>query len=40
MHNLHEFALATQAAEYLVGMAGLLLLIPFWRILNKTPRSR
>jgi hypothetical protein len=37
-HNLHEFALATQAGEYLVGLLGLLLFIPFWRLLMKPPR--
>lgn len=39
MHNLHEFALASQAAEYIIGLLGLLLFVPFWRILHK-PSSR
>jgi hypothetical protein len=34
MHTYYEFTLVTQAGEYLVGIVGLLLFVPFWKALN------
>lgn len=34
MDNLHDFSLVTQAAEYIVGMIGLLLFIPLWKLVS------
>ncbi len=38
MHNFWEFTVVTQAGEYLVGIIGLLLFVPFWKGLNRPKR--
>jgi hypothetical protein len=38
-YNAHEFSLASQAWEYLVGLAGLVGFFLLWRFLNK-PRKQ
>jgi hypothetical protein len=38
MTNLHDFSLAAQFGEYVVGLAGLLLFIPLWKLITK-PRK-
>lgn len=35
MNSMQDFALATQAAEYLVGMTGLIVFIFLWKALSK-----
>lgn len=34
MDNLHDFSLLTQAVEYIVGLVGLLLFIPLWKLVS------
>lgn len=35
MNSMQDFALLTQAAEYIVGMIGLLLFALLWKALSK-----
>lgn len=35
MDNIHDFHLATQAWEYIVGIIGLLLFVPLWRAISR-----
>lgn len=36
MDTFYEFTLVTQTGEYLVGILGLLLFVPFWKYLNRS----
>jgi len=40
MTNLHDFSLATQFGEYIVGIIGLLLFVPLWKLINKPRKVR
>jgi hypothetical protein len=40
MNSMQDFALVTQAAEYLVGMTGLVLFIFLWKALSKPSQRR
>jgi hypothetical protein len=40
MNSMQDFALVTQAAEYIVGMAGLLIFVFLWKALSKPSQRR
>ncbi len=39
MNSMQDFALVTQAAEYIVGMTGLLLFAFLWKALSKPKKG-
>ncbi|HEY3295568.1 MAG TPA: hypothetical protein VGL38_09015 [bacterium] len=39
MNSMQDFALVTQAAEYIVGMTGLLLFALLWKALSKPKKG-
>ena len=39
MNSQQDFALVTQAAEYMVGMTGLLLFALLWKLLSKPKKG-
>ncbi len=40
METFYEFTLVTQTGEYLVGILGLILFVPFWKALNRPSKGR